>query len=90
MVSVVFKTEALRESEAENGTLARGALFCVTHLYWKESSAGGVGNLTGTTLPATNLTEFCRDHRLEGLSPKFRAKASDDPSDAVIPKHMYE
>ena len=33
----------------------RGTPFGVTYLYWKESTASGVGNLTDTTLLATNL-----------------------------------
>ena len=46
---------ALRVKLRNNGGLVRGTPFGVTYLYWKESTASGVGNLTDTTLLATNL-----------------------------------
>ena len=54
----------------DNGMLVTGMMFGVTYLYWKTSSAKGVGGPTGTALLATNLAQNSDcDHRLGGFFP---------------------
>ena len=61
----------------DNGMLVTGMLFGVTHLYWKTSSAKGVGDPMGTALLAANLAQNSDcDHCLGALLPVSRAKAN--------------